>query len=79
MHVETKKPEQLSRIQRANRTRIREAALEGFSTNGFRGTRLDQISGLAHLSKSNLIYYYSSKEDIYLDLFAELLEQWLSL
>ena len=77
MHVETKKPEQLSRIQRANRTRIREAALEAFSTNGFRGTTLDQISGLANLSKSNLIYYYSSKEDIYLDLFAELLEQWL--
>ena len=70
-------PEQLSRIQRANRAKIREAALDVFSADGFRGATLDQIAGLANLSKSNLIYYYNSKEDIYLDLFAELLEHWL--
>ncbi len=77
MTSETKKPERLTRIQRENRTRIREAALEAFSRNGFRGTTLDQIATLSSLSKPNLIYYYKSKEDIYLELFVSLLDQWL--
>ena len=66
-----------TRIQRENRARILESALEEFSRNGFRGTTLDQIAEGAELSKPNLIYYYNSKEDIYLELFAQLLDQWL--
>ena len=77
MTSETKKTEGLTRIQRENRTRILEAALEVFSRNGFRGTTLDQIAQISELSKPNLIYYYNSKEDIYLALFSQLLDQWL--
>ena len=75
MNSTTKKAD--TRIQRENRARIREAALEIFSRKGFHGTTLDQIAKLSSLSKPNLIYYYKSKEDIYLELFAQLLDQWL--
>jgi TetR/AcrR family transcriptional regulator len=45
-----------TRIQQRNRKRILEAALEVFSANGFRGSTLDQIAGVAGLSKPNLLY-----------------------
>ena len=69
-----KKP---SRIQQKNRKRILEAALEVFSAQGFRGATLDGIAGEAGLSKPNLLYYFSGKEEIYDTLLAGLLETWL--
>ena len=69
-----KKP---SRIQQKNRKRILEAALEVFSAQGFRGATLDEIAGEAGLSKPNLLYYFSGKEEIYDTLLAGLLETWL--
>ncbi|MDT0683006.1 TetR family transcriptional regulator C-terminal domain-containing protein [Roseicyclus sp. F158] len=67
----------MSRIQKRNRARIAEAALEVFSRNGFRGATLDAIAGEAGLSKPNLIYYYPSKETIYEELLTGLLSRWL--
>ena len=66
-----------SRIQLRNRKRILDAALEVFSQNGFRGSTLDQIASEAGLSKPNLIYYFSSKEDIHRTLLVDLLDIWL--
>lgn len=66
-----------TRIQHRNRTAIRAAALQVFSTYGFRGTTLDQIASAAGLSKPNLLYYFASKEAIYVELLATLLETWL--
>ena len=70
------KPRQ-SRIQIKNRETILAAALEIFSSYGFRGTTLDQIADKAGLSKPNLLYYFASKEEIYRSLLTSLLTRWL--
>ena len=67
----------LTRIQHRNFTAIREAALEVFSQQGFRGATLDQIAEVAGLSKPNLLYYYPSKESVYTAVLGQLLETWL--
>lgn len=66
-----------SRIQRRNRERIIDAALEVFSTHGFRGATLDQIAAEAGLSKPNLLYYFDSKETVHRALLTRLLDDWL--
>ena len=73
MTVEKKR----TRIQEKNRQAILDAALDVFSRNGFKGATLDQIAGAAGLSKPNLLYYFASKEVIYHDLLAGLLDTWL--
>ena len=66
-----------TRIQKKNRAAILEAALEMFSTHGFRGTTVDQIATQAGLSKPNLLYYFPSKEAIFTELMEALLDTWL--
>lgn len=66
-----------SRIQKRNRQIILDAALEVFSTHGFRGATLDQIAAQAGLSKPNLLYYFDSKDAIHRDLLTRLLDTWL--
>ena len=66
-----------TRIQKRNREAILNAALEVFSTEGFRGATLDQIATGAGLSKPNLLYYFASKDAIYTELLSALLDTWL--
>ena len=66
-----------TRIQKKNREAILEAALEVFSSEGFRGATLDQIAAQAGLSKPNVLYYFASKEAIYTRLLSVLLDKWL--
>lgn len=66
-----------TRIQRQNRKRILDAALEIFSSQGFRGATLDQIAQEAGLSKPNLLYYFDSKDAIHEALLGGLLANWL--
>ena len=68
---------QPSRIQMKNRAAIMDAALQVFSTEGFRGATLDQIAGASGLSKPNVLYYFSSKEAMYEALLSTLLDDWL--
>ncbi len=70
-------PRKATRIQTANRSRILTAALDVFSRFGFRGTTLDQIARQAGMSKSNMLYYYSSKTLIYKAILEETLDAWL--
>lgn len=77
MNEERQQPRTRTRIQQRNRDLIREAALDVFSQQGFRGATLDQIAERAGLSKPNLLYYFPSKEAIHLDLLARLLDAWL--
>ena len=70
-------PKKRTRIQERNRQTIMEAALEVFSRHGFRGATLDQIAEASNLSKPNLLYYFPSKEAIYHDLLAGMLDTWL--
>lgn len=67
----------LSRIQKQNRATILEAALNIFSTHGFRGATLDQIAQDAGLSKPNILYYFDGKEAIHIALLSQLLDAWL--
>lgn len=67
-----------TRIQNEKREVILEAALDVFSTYGFRGATIDQIADAAGMSKPNLLYYFKSKEDIHLTLLQRLLETWLA-
>ncbi|MEQ9258732.1 MAG: TetR family transcriptional regulator C-terminal domain-containing protein [Roseovarius sp.] len=67
-----------SRIQKRNRKRILDAALEVFSQHGFRGATLDQIAGEAGLSKPNILYYFSGKEEIHVTLLNALMDTWLA-
>lgn len=60
------------------RNRIMDAALQLFSRNGVSGTSVEQVAELADVSKTNLLYYFSNKEQLYLDVINRLLEVWLS-
>ena len=73
----TAKPKPQSRIQTRNREVILHAALEVFSSAGFRGATLDAVASKAGLSKPNLLYYFPSKEAVHNALLTQLLETWL--
>ncbi|MCV0397478.1 MAG: TetR family transcriptional regulator C-terminal domain-containing protein [Rhizobiaceae bacterium] len=66
-----------TRIQTQKRGIILEAALDVFSTHGFRGATIDQIAEAASMSKPNLLYYFRRKEDIHTALIQRLLDTWL--
>ncbi|MBR2687537.1 MAG: TetR/AcrR family transcriptional regulator [Aquamicrobium sp.] len=66
-----------TRIQQEKRELILEAALEVFSTHGFRGATIDQIAEAAGMSKPNLLYYFRRKEEIHETLIQRLLDTWL--
>ena len=55
-----------------------QSALTLFSQNGVSGSSVEQIAERANVSKSNLLYYFKSKEQLYLDVINHLLEVWLS-
>ena len=67
-----------TRIQRENTERVLAAALEVFSTYGFRGSTIDQIAGRAGMSKPNLLYYFDGKESIHVVLLERLMSTWLA-
>ena len=66
-----------TRIQREKTEAILAAALDVFSTHGFRGATLDQIAEAAGLSKPNLLYWFASKEEVHRMLLTRLLDTWL--
>ncbi len=66
-----------TRIQRKNRAAILDAALDVFSSQGFRGATVDEIATAAGLSKPNLLYYFPSKEAIHAAVLEQLLDTWL--
>jgi TetR/AcrR family transcriptional regulator len=70
-------PKPATRIQQRNRQAILEAALQVFSARGFRGSTIDRIAERAGLSKPNLLYYFPSKQAIYLAVLEDTLEEWL--
>ena len=66
-----------TRIQLRKRKVIFEAALEVFSTYGARGATLEQIAQSAGMSKQNILYYFESKESIFVNLIDELIDLWI--
>lgn len=66
-----------TRIQKRNRATIFAAALDVFSQRGLSGSTLEQVASRANMSKPNLLYYFSSKEAVFVELIDRLMEIWL--
>lgn len=62
----------------AKKQAILAAALETFSQFGIHGTRLEQVAELAGVSKTNLLYYFPSKEALYVSVLQQILNIWLA-
>jgi TetR/AcrR family transcriptional regulator len=67
----------LTRQGRVTMERVLDAALGIFARFGLRGSRLEQIAEAAGLSKTNLIYYVRSKDELYLAVLSRTLDMWL--
>jgi TetR/AcrR family transcriptional regulator len=66
-----------TRIGEGNAERILDAALGVFAVHGLTGARLDQIARAAQMSKPNLLYYFRTKEELYLAVLTRTLHMWL--
>ncbi len=58
------------------RSAILGAALALFSRYGLHGTSVDEVAASAQVSKSNLLYYFANKEELYVSVLHELLDLW---
>lgn len=63
-------------IRRRNVEKILLAAEYIFAEKGFAGATMNDIAQLAELPKSNLHYYFSTKEQLYREVLLGLLELW---
>ncbi|CNL46223.1 HTH-type transcriptional regulator RutR [Yersinia proxima] len=72
------KPSRRSKAGAAKRQLIMTAALELFSLYGIHGTSLDQVAERADVSKTNLLYYFPSKEALYIAVLKDILAIWLA-
>lgn len=61
----------------ARREAILDAALEVFSALGLHGASVDRLAERAGLSKTNLLYYFPSKEELYVAVLRRVLDVWL--
>ena len=57
---------------------IIKAALIVFSQEGLNGARMERIAEEADISKSNIFYYFDSKEVLYIAALEAVLSEWLS-
>jgi TetR/AcrR family transcriptional regulator len=63
-------------IRRRNRARILAAAEEVFAELGLEGATTQAIADLAGMPKSNILYYFGTKEKIYVALLQEVVRHW---
>ncbi|MFY8150888.1 MAG: TetR family transcriptional regulator, partial [Hyphomicrobiales bacterium] len=66
-----------TRIGAANIDKILDAALAAFARDGLRGARIEEIAGAAEMSKTNLLYYFRTKEQLYSAVLTRTLDIWL--
>ncbi|MGS2720228.1 TetR family transcriptional regulator C-terminal domain-containing protein [Paraglaciecola aestuariivivens] len=74
--MSTIKNEKEPSIGEVNRAKILSAAEKEFSMNGFKGARVQQIADRAGLPKTNVLYYFKTKESLYLALLEDILSIW---
>ncbi len=69
----------LPRFERVDKKKdvILDAALDLFATYSFHGASLDRIADQANISKANLLYHFTSKEDLYVAVMRRILATWL--
>ncbi|RWR01970.1 TetR family transcriptional regulator [[Pantoea] beijingensis] len=78
MKPQEKHPTRRSRAVTAKREAILKAALALFSQFGMHGTSLDKVAERAEVSKTNLLYYFPSKERLYVAVLKDILDVWLA-
>ncbi len=66
-----------TRIQMENEERVLTAATQVFANFGYRGSTVDQIAEACEMSKANVLYYFRTKEEIYLAVLQIILSDWL--
>ena len=64
------------RIREQNREKILAAAEEEFAQNGYKGATIHNIAERAGLPKSNVLYYFSNKKQMYSAMFDDILGRW---
>lgn len=76
LSVQTPPPRRRRKDGEARREAILGAGLEIFSGVGLHGASVDRLAERAGLSKANLLYYFSSKEALYLEVLRRALDVW---
>ena len=61
-----------------NKQKILAAAEKAFATYGFKGTSVQQIADEAELPKTNILYYFKSKQGLYVALLQDIMSLWNS-
>ncbi len=61
-----------------NRRKILKSAEKCFAQFGFKGTAVQKIADEAGLPKTNVLYYFKTKQELYLAVLEETLSQWNS-
>lgn len=69
-------PQKTGKIRAQNRKNILAAAEDSFVQNGFKGTSMQSIADAAGLPKANVLYYFKSKQALYLAVLDEIIERW---
>lgn len=76
--AETKQTGRRSKAVAAKKQAILAAGLAYFSQYGIHGTSLEKVAERAAVSKTNLLYYYPSKEALYIAVLKQILDIWLA-
>ena len=58
--------------------RILQVALKLFAQNGFEGTRMEKIAAEVGINKASLYFHFKSKEEIFLELFHNIINNYRS-
>jgi len=69
-------PQKTGKIRAQNRKNILAAAEDSFVKNGFKGTSMQSIADAAELPKANVLYYFKSKQALYLAVLDEIIQRW---
>ena len=72
------KEPKLGAIRQHNRQKILFAAERAFVENGFKGTSVQKIADRAGLPKTNVLYYFKSKQSLYVAVLEQILNVWNS-
>lgn len=67
-----------TKISEKNRSVILNAAEKLFAQNGFKGTSIRQIAESAGLPKTNVLYYFKTKQALYHAVLSQILSVWNS-
>lgn len=68
----------ISNIGAKRREAIMSAALKAFAENGYQGSSIQKIADAANLSKTNVLYYFATKKELYCEVMLSILAKWNS-